>query len=281
MEVLQLATQIKGHKKDVDAVAKLLTEIARLDKERTQNLPKLKARLDKLYEHVGNLEQSAQVNRALRSWVDQYRQELVDVEETLKRRFGVELERELRKHDLVLSGQYPELKASLFTIELDFDALKCTIWYGPRQERLDQCRLSVGEVGKRLEKVKHQLGSGLDWDEFLAQLQRACSRVVGSQAGEPAPIVEVLAELAHLLQSPRFRQDPRREYYRSYSRADFSYDLFQFRETALLTESGRRLHLVVATRAHTKRRRDFLWVPDDETGRGTTYSHLQLKEETA
>ena len=133
---------------------------------------------------------------------------------------------------------------------------------------------------RRLEKVKQQLGSDLDSADFVVRLQHAYSRVVDGQAGEPAPIVEVLAELAYLLQGPRFRQDPKRENYRSYSRADFSYDLFRLRESGLLEEATKRFHLVVATRSRTRRRRDFLWVLDDKSGKGTTYSHLQLQEVT-
>lgn len=278
MDVMHQAIEIRGLKKDVDAVSKLLDEMARLDKDRSSNLPQLRARLDKLDEHLRSLETGPRVNRATRAWAEQYRRKLVDAEDALKKRFGAELDRHLRTQGLTLSGQYPDLKAGMFTIDPDFAAHKCTFWYGPKQERLDQCRLSVEEVASRLDKAKQQLGSSLDGDQFLAKLQRAYSRVVGGHAVEPAPIVEVMAELAFLLQGQRFHQDPRREHYTSYSRADFSYDLFRYRESGLLDKGRERVHLAVATRAHTRQRRDFLWVPDDASGRGTTYSHLQIRE---
>jgi hypothetical protein len=216
----------------------------------------------------------------LHSWIDQYRQDLVKSEQQLKKQFGVDLEYELGEIGLSLSGQYPDLKAGLFTIELDFEKERVTLWYGPKQERLDQCPFSVAKVVALIEKVRKQLGSRLSKDEFLSKLQEAYSRTAGSELGEPVSIIGVLAELAYLLQSSQFRQDPRRENYRGYSRADFSYDLFQVRQSGSLAPLDKRLQLVVATRAHTRRRQDFLWVPDDESGRGATYSHLQFQEAT-
>lgn len=89
------------------------------------------------------------------------------------------------------------------------------------------------------------------------------------------PIIKVLTELAFLLQNSHFHQDPRRENYESYSRADFSYDLFRIHRYQL---SPLKIQLKVATREYTRQRTDFLWIPDDENGRGTTYSHLLVEE---
>jgi hypothetical protein len=127
-----------------------------------------------------------------------------------------------------------------------------------------------------IEKAKKELGSGLNEEELLQRIHSAYYRVVGGKRGEPAPIIEVLAELAYLLQSQKFRQDPRKENYRSYGRADFSYDLYRVRKYQSSNLS--RLRLNVATRIDTRRRANFLWVPDDESGKGTTYSKLVFEE---
>lgn len=281
MDITQLLGEFNTFKKNIDLAVKLLKEISRLEQNQIENLPQLRARLTKLDEIIKQLGQGTAKSDALSNWANQYRRELTHTEEQVKKRFGLELEQELKNRGLSLSGQYPNLKAGLFTIELDFDKERVTLWYGPKQERLDQCRLSVAEAADRIEKVKQQLGSHLDEDEFLKKLQDAYSRATGSERSEPVPIIGVLSELAYLLQSPQFRQDPRRDNYKSYSRADFSYDLFRVRQSEPYALFDKRLHLVVATRAHTKQRRDFLWVPDDESGRGTTYSHLQFKEATS
>lgn len=281
MDLNQLLEELAIYKRHFDSAAKLLKEISRLDQGRMENLPQLRARLTKLDRITGQLGQGAERHQVLCNWVDQYKRELINFEEQIKKRFGVELEQELKKKGLPLSGQYPDLKAGLFTIELDFDKKRVTLWYGPKQERLDQCRLSAVEVANRIEKVGRQLGSHLEEEEFLKKLQMAYSRMPGSERGEPVPIIGVLPELAYLLQGSQFRRDPRRENYKGYSRADFSYDLFRIRRPQQHTFFASRVHLTVATRDQTKRRQDFLWVPDDENGRGTTYSHLQFKEATS
>lgn len=281
MDLSQLLGELVTYKKNLDSVVKLLKETSRLEQNRMGNLTQLRARLTKLDKIIGQLGQGADRHEVLCNWVEQYKQGLINFEEQIKKRFGVELEQELKKKGLSLSGQYPDLKAGLLTIELDFDKRMVTLWYGPKQERLDKCRLLAVEVANRVEKVRQQLGSHLEEEEFLKKLEKAYFRAAGNQQGVPVPIIEVLSELAYLFQSPQFRQDPRRENYRGYSRADFSYDLFRVQRSEQRTLFAHKLHLTVATRAHTKRRHDFLWVPDDESGRGTTYSHLQFKEATS
>lgn len=278
MELNQLLEELTTYKRNFDSAVKLLKEISRLEQNRVKNLSQLRARLTKLDKIIGQLGQGVtDQHKALCNWVEQYKRDLINFEEQIKKRFGVELEQKLKEKGLSLSGQYPELKAGLFTIELDFDKRRVTLWYGPKQERLDQCRLLAVEVANRVEKVRQQLGSHLEEEEFLKKLQKAYLRIAGSQQGAPVAIIEVLSELAYLLQSPQFHQNPRRENYRSYSRADFSYDLYRFARRAVY----KGLRLTVATWTHTKRRQDFLWVPTDEGGKGTTYSHLQFKEETS
>lgn len=281
MELNQLLEELTTYKRNFDSAVKLLREISRLEQNRMENLPQLRARLTKLDKIIGQPGHSADRHEVLCNWVEQYKQDLINFEGQIKKRFGVELEQELKGKGLSLSGQYPELKAGLFTIELDFDKRRVTLWYGPKQERLDQCDLLAVEVANRVEKVRQQLGSHLEEEEFLKKLQKAYFRAAGNQQDAPVPIIEVLGELAYLLQSPQFCQDPRRENYKGYGRADFSYDLFRVQRSEQHTLFASRLHLTVATRDHTKRRQDFLWVPDDESGGGTRYSLLQFKEATS
>jgi len=273
MDVTQLLRELTTFNKHAESAVKLLKSISRLEQNRLHNLPQLRTRLTQLDGYLKQLIQNPETFEALQNWADDYRRELLNSEQDFRKLFGGVLEEELKKKGLSLSGQYPDLKTGLFTIELDFDREEAILWYGPKQERLSQCPLNAVEVVKSVEKIKGQLGGNLDKAEFLQRLQEAYSRVVGDEAGDPAPIIDVLTEFAYLLQSSRFLQDPRREHYRGYGRADFSYDLFLLRQSSL--PEG--LHLLVATRARTRRRRDFLWVPDNVSGRGTTYSHLQFK----
>ena len=273
MDLKQILEDSTTFKKNISSATKVLKEIFNLEQNRIQNLSKLKVRLAKLDEIIKQFGQGIGCHEVLFKWANQYKQDLLNSEEEVKKQFGIELEQELKKIGLPLSGQYPELKAGLFTIELFFDKGLVTLWYGPKQERLTQCRLLSHEVASNVEKVRQQLGLHLDNDAFLKKLREAYLRAADAKQSEPLPVTSVLAELAFLLQSQQFRSDPKQDNYKGYSRADFSYDLFRIRQTV-----NKNLHLTVATRAYTRRRQDFLWIPDDESGKGTTYSHLQFRE---
>lgn len=278
MSLDQLLKELSTHKRNIQSIYKLLSEISRLDKNQVENLTKLKARLDKLEETMKNIERESYVQN-LKEWIKHYKSILEDTTNRIKRQIGVELENQLKNLGLALSGHYPELRAGLFTIELDFDKWRAVIWYGPKQERLSECLLSTSAIVKQIERVKKELGSGLKEEELLKKLSDAYNRVAGvEKKGEYVPIIKVLTELAYLVQNPRFHQDPRRENYKSYSRADFSYDLFRIRRYQVEAFFPIKVQLKVATREYTRQRTDFLWVPDDENGRGTTYSHLLVEE---
>ncbi len=272
MDREQLISKLQRHHQNVQSIIKILREIGRLDQNRNENLLKIGQALKKLEQMTAIFNQEIITADIVKNWVSQYGSEIKRTEEKIRKQFGGELENELKRLGLSLLGQYPELKAGLFTIELDFDQWKATLWYGPKQERLMRLPLSVSKVASQLETEKQKLGSALSEEKLLEKMREAYYRSSGMKHGEPAPIIKVLAELSFLLQDSRFFHDPRRENYRSYSRADFSYDLFRIRKISL------ELHLTVATRAHTRRRADFLWVPNDENGKGTTYSHLQFRE---
>jgi len=272
----QMMKQLFNYRRDIALAHGLVKEILQLDKSRTENLVRIKARLDKLEAIVKSIDASSAMDE-LGKWVREYKSGVEKTIDEVRRTIGAELEGSLKSVGLRLSGQYPELRAGFFTIELDFDKWNATIWYGPKQERLSQCPLSPSAIAKQIENARKALGSGLKEAQLLEKLWTAYGRAVGEKLGQPVPIIKVLVELAYLLQKPRFYQDPRRENYIGYSRGDFSYDLFRIRKHQADGVFSSRLHLVVATRAHTRRRSDFLWVPDDETGKGTTYSHLKFE----
>jgi hypothetical protein len=278
MDLKRLISEFQEQQKTFQSINKLLRELSRLDQNSNENLPRIRQAISTLKDVANSVQMVEASAHNLTNWISQYELEVTNAEEEIRKQFGAELEKELRKSGLSLSGQYPELKAGLFTIELDFDKWKAKLWYGPKQEHLVQCPLSVSKIASRLEKERQQLGSQLPENQLLEKIGEAYYRAVGMKRGEDAPIIRVLAELSYLLQSTRFLQDPKRENYRSYSRPNFSYDLFRIQRFQKKDPSLSKIHLTTATRAHTKRRSDFLWVPDDENGKGTAYSHLRFEE---
>lgn len=277
MDSSPIIDRLTEEQKNIQSVIKLVREIIQLDKNRRVNVPKLKDRTGKLAKAVERFAQNAPWKGELMNWLTQYQSVIADEVAAVQKQFGVELEQALQKIGLSLSGHYPELKAGIFTIELNFEQMSTSIWFGPKQENLGRCPLVAEGIARYLEKVKSEIGSGLPEDQLLEKLSRACRRVEGENHDAPVPIIHVLAEMAHMIQHPRFLQDPKREYYKSYSRADFSYDLFRLRKWQMVHQPPIRVALVTATRAYTRKRTDFLWVPDEESGKGTVYSHLRIE----
>lgn len=206
-----------------------------------------------------------------------------------KKRFGGRLARALKdRAGMELAGQYPNLQAGNFTIELRLDQGDAKLWWGPKTELLATCEATVDAVVDAVEKQEANLGAGLEVPAFLAQIRDLAPRLRATRATQatqatqspheapdaPVPIHAVYLELVWALQPPAFCENPVAENFREYSRAAFSADLSRVHE-----ELGKRaidavFRLQVASRAFTKKKRDSLWVPADATGKGTHYSHV-------
>jgi hypothetical protein len=187
-------------------------------------------------------------------------------------RFGVELEPLLQQLGMKLTGQYPDLKAGLFSLELELERGEVKVWFGPKQELLGRTPASTSKVVSFLQGRLKDLGSSTDPDRFASLLTTAYKRTrVGEERS--THLTQLLPVLALSVQSQRFIDDPRREFFRDYGRADLAFDLYRHRST--LQDAG--VHLRVATRAETRRRKDFLWVPEDEAGHGSSYSKIEIR----
>lgn len=278
MDLATIIKQISERKKNYDQLLKSLKELSRLDNDPTKNLYKIQTRLSQISKYSDAPSINTDDRKIINEWTKEYKSELTIIEEKVKTQFGMKLDAALKKINLSLSGQYTNLKTSFFTIELDFNKGIANIWYGSKQESLVKCPLSVSEITKHITKIKNTLGSGLDNEQFIMKLREAYRRCLRGKTDEPVPIIDVLGEISFLLQDKQFIRNPKRENYKGYSRADFSYDLYKLKKNILSQSLFRNLHLIVATRAYTRQRKDFLWVPDDEDVIGTTYSHIQFKE---
>ena len=262
-------------------VGLLIKAIEALEKSPIDNVYRIEKLVDELQKAVVSLPLDDENKRRVESWLSARSSRLQADKDELRRAFGIKLEGFLKEQGFELKGQYPQLKAGLYTIEVDFDKAQTNIWYGPKQELMGRAKLSPSEVAKQVERTHKGLtGRPLNEESFLKKLHEAYLRTLskmGRKEGEHAPILHVLAEYVFLEQDKKFYTDPRREHFKGYSRAFFSYDLYRLRQRRLL---GKELSLVVATRADTVRRERFLWVPTDDKGNGTVYAYLYFREVT-
>ena len=253
-----------------DQVSKLLQTIRRLDANRPGNINRL---LTTAGEARGQLDPKDATDIDALEWLQGYIKELETARDERQHSFGLDLAARLNEMGWKLRGQYPRLTAGLFTFVLDFERDRCRIWYGPEQELLDDCVLDAERVASAARQHRDRLGSGLEPSVFLSTLQRAyrCAQLEHTVALVPLP--RLLPLLALDVQSPKFKGDPRKEYYEQYTRADFSYDLYQLSKTTSAA------HLTIATRMQTNRRSDFLWVPTrEDVESGNYFASIELKE---
>lgn len=275
-----LVKQLTEQRRRLSALVRLLKEASEeANYDELNEIMERVRKLERLDKAAEPLDPKRDAVQQVRGWVQQRRQELDDKAEQAKRRVGAKLESALKPLGLTLSGQMPELKAGLFTIELIVDATRARIWYGPKEERLGESSLAPPDIAQCVMKIREALGSRLEPDALVDRLHEAYQRAGRCKGTQGHPIVRILAELAPLVQGSRFREDPRAEHYKSYGRADFSFDLFRLRGAEGQSLFPQKFRLRGATRTHTQRRQDFLWVPDDErTGVGQRYSHIQFSE---
>jgi hypothetical protein len=251
-------------------VSDLLKDIRVLDEKRPENLSKIVPSVVKLKTMVDSEPSPVSRYGNLRQWLILYEKDLAEAGAWLQDTFGPELEVALKDVGLPLSGHYPELKAGLFTVALDFSTYRVTLWYGPKQERLGQCPMWPSTVADKLAKLGETLGGPVTAESFRIDLQQAYMGLTEGKLSGSVPIIEVL-EALWSVQAGHFSQTgPAERKSASTKRADFSYNLFRF--AGALIAAG--LQLRVASLAHTRRRGDFLWVPDSESGRGCVYSHV-------
>jgi len=267
--------------KMLQAVTRLVKAIETLEKNHVDNVHQIERMVANLQKIATSLPSNNETRRMIEAWISECTSRLQTDKGELRRSFGISLENLLKEKGLELKGQYPELKTSFYTIEIDFDKAQASIWYGPKQELMTKAKLSPPEVTKQLDKVhKTVTGRPLNEEGFIKRLHESYLRTlsrVGRKEGEHAPILQVLADYVFLEQDRRFYTDPKKEHFKGYGRAFFSYDLYRLHQRKLL---GKELSLVVATRANTVRRENFLWVPTDDKGNGTVYAYLYFREVT-
>ena len=270
MELTELIKQRRDSHPARDQALKHLGAIRRLDGNRLSNLDRLLAEAKQASDQ---LDPQNATDAAVHQWLQHYIRELETAQDERKLSFGADLAAHLDALGWKLRGQYPKLTAGLFTFALDFQRGRCKIWYGPEQELLDECVLDADKVDSAVRQQRDHLGSGLEPSVFLSMLQRAYHHAQLESAAAPLPLLRLLPFLALEVQSPKFKEDPRKEHYKQYTRADFSYDLYQLNKIT----SG--VRLTIATRMQTNRRGDFLWVPTrEDVGSGNYFASVELKE---
>lgn len=272
MELKQLIEMYKAVSPDEVTIIKLLTEIEKLEAKRQENLFVLQEKVEQLARRLHLTVSDTLAD--LQPWLQEYQTVLTTELAQQREQFGIVLEEGLTPLGIRLRGQYPKLYGGLFTFDLKFDKGRCVIWYGPEQEKLSDMVLDAGKVAESIGKFQGALGSSLAVDHLMAKLQQAYRHTRLDHSGPAVPLLALLPYMALLLQSDSFIQNPRKESYRGYSRADFSYDLHR------VSAAEPNFRLIIATRQQTQSHGQFLWVPArEDVESGNYFAMIEMKEE--
>jgi len=189
------------------------------------------------------------------------------VDSSIRRKFGIEIEKGLRDIGLSISGTYPLLKVyPFYTLEIDFDNNIATIWYGYQHEMLWTGEIYANEVIRMFKYLHNKITNRpFDDEDFLESIYSIWKSSI-TEFGDKVPIRYIADKYANTVT----------EYnYREYTYVFFSYDLYRLKIRRI---DDMEINLVVATRAYTRRIQDFLWVPYNKRLGGSYISHIKFRK---
>ncbi len=178
----------------------------------------------------------------------------------------------------VLTTEPPEYRLEPFTLGVDFRKGVAELRYA--RLPLAETELDPPAILKTRQKMLQALETeDFEPEAFFGRLLGAYRRMLaGRPSGERVNLVDVLPEVAFLVQSQRFRRDPSRDHFQPYGRVRLAWDLARLRRSGGLHRNGMRLGLGTATMNTTRNKQDVLYL-EDEGGRGQYYLTLWFAPE--
>ncbi len=186
--------------------------------------------------------------------VDQINQWLEHERNTRGTRLRAQLKEKCASANLqpqVVSQAPLELRLDPFHVQLDVEGNKAKIFYA--RELLETVTADADAImGARDQWLSGLEGKSWDPAAFVESLYLAWRRAGGRG---PQEMMDVLPELALLMQSSSFRRNPIQKNFVPYSRVQFAYDLWRLRRDKALSHDGQRLNLGAATGNSTRDKR--------------------------
>jgi hypothetical protein len=260
---------------------KLLRLIAGLSgqaEEPEKNAFRLGTSIDDIERSLAMLDSGENIRSEFKSALEELRDISDHLMEQARTKYIVELDRASNESGVPFEGNFPHLRSGFFSIDLDPMRAKAVIWFGPGAEKIETAAVHPDAVCRAVASHLERLSLPLDEELFLNQIYTAyeVSLLKGEQLpGSPIPLSHILVEINFLKQPRQFLADPSKRTFQAYSRTAFSFDLYRLK---LRQYNGRKLTLVVATRAQTRRKEDHLWIPANDRGEGTHYTSLYFKK---
>lgn len=273
MEIVGAIQDCEVLQKKLVKIVKCLKQIAPLDDCREANSLQIIKLLGTLKSELPESKSGVEFLDELRCWYLAYLEDVNRAKADFGSAFGRELSRQFHESGLIMKGHFPEWTVSFSTIQVCMTKRQqVSIWYGPKEERLDTCDPEPRTVVHRVKECLAKLGSGLKEEDLLGRLREAYLRATQNELNKPVPLTQVLGELAPIVRPQPKNEINRKRAQRVYGRADLSFDLYRLR-----ARYSNKLHLTVAVRSDTGSRSGFVWVPSsDDMAGGQRYSKIKF-----
>jgi len=270
---------VSKEKNNLQNMLKSIRNIEKLAQDPLGNLHKIKQDVVKIEKALKQSSLGEFTKEGVRDHIQPTKSKIPEWDEQFKRSFGQKLEDALRQEGFELRGHYPLLKVLFYTLEVRLENNNVILWYGPQQEKIETCKLIPEIVVQKLKKNHDKITQRNFEDKlFFSNLYEAYRMAVYKNEktiGGSLPISKVLQWHAFLIQDKKFKTNPTKKSYKEYGRVFFSYDLYRLKERRI---ENHELSLITATRAYTKQRSNFLWIPSNEKGDGNYISHIKFRE---
>lgn len=269
---MEIRQYLENFKKQLRAkqlyTSKLLKDLSRVEKllkEPISNVFNLSREMKEMENKYKESEYFEQLNEVI-SMINEMRKR--DEEEFIYN-FSRELKEAFEKKGLQVTGSYPEYTVGIFNLMVDFGLGRASIYFCKELIR-GNIVLDINKIISAFERADKEIeGRRFGARAYINLLWEAYKRVIllnGLEIGKRVNVIEVMRELAILMQGSSFIINPKKENYKSYSRAYFSYDLYRLKVEGNLEYAGKRLNLGTATIDYTGKDRYSLYVYDDLTG---------------
>jgi hypothetical protein len=281
LRVEELLKTLESYVKNTNKIIKLLKDYQKSRSEPVNNAYVLEKKIQTIEKHLPEKGDQVWV-RDLRHWLAEEKENVVGFKDEFRIKFGQELSTLFHGEGKKIKGQYPVIRIGLYSLNIDFQFGTATLYYGPEIEKIRSNILLQPEVIFRTvkdfdEKLRDQRITAAGIYENLHSAYKRGVVLNKLSFGDKIPIMKVLNEYVLLQQSNKFFADPQRNNFRECSRVTLSY-LMYFLKKSELCQKNIRFH--VATFDATVDKKNALWIPDNEDGEGTHYSHISFLKDS-
>lgn len=218
--------------------------------------------LIKLDRAFHDFEDSPLQNAALQALMPELEQEIEKAQGRLGNEFGAALRDSFAEIGIIIGGRPPRFEVGRYEINANFVKRTASISYG-KTELIPRVKLSLDTLMKTYQReVKAIEGRNEDGQRWMEQFYTAWqnAQTKNDKKSQRVNIVECYYEMVLLRQKRTFSSTPSKRSFVDYSRAQFTYDFYEFTHRQRLNYNGLYVAAHTATKSQTDSASRSMWI---------------------